>query len=160
MTTDISPQRVPSPRGGDIYNRRVSDGKIIDPVCDMIVSIDEARDAGLTLDYPDREYAFCSSSCQTKFAKDPKAYIPKVEAWLARGQGEAQAGVDGHAHASHDAVPQIDAGIRAWYESCRCCLSDAYPKVVEELDAERAAATAAPAAAGICETAEAHTESS
>ena len=126
----------------------------------MIVSIDEARDAGLTLDYPDREYAFCSSSCQTKFAKDPKAYIPKVEAWLARGQGEAQAGVDGHAHASHDAVPQIDAGIRAWYESCRCCLSDAYPKVVEELDAERAAATAAPAAAGICETAEAHTESS
>ena len=137
----------------------MSDGKIIDPVCDMIVSIDEARDAGLTLEYPDREYAFCAPSCQAKFAKDPKAYIPKVEEWLARRQGEAHAGADGHAHASSDAVPQIDTGIRAWYESCRCCLSDAYPKVVEKLDAERVTAAAAPADVGICETAEAHTGS-
>jgi YHS domain-containing protein len=132
----------------------VSDGKIIDPVCDMIVSIDEARDAGLTLEYPNREYAFCSPSCQAEFAKDPKAYIPKVEAWLARRQDETHASVDGHGHAPKDAVLQIDAGIRAWYESCRCCLSDAYPKVVEKLDAERATAEARPADAGICETAE------
>jgi YHS domain-containing protein len=137
----------------------VSDGKIIDPVCDMIVSIDEARDAGLTLEYPDREYAFCAPSCQTKFANDPKAHIPKVEAWLARRQGDAHDSIDGHPHASSVAVPQIDAGIRAWYESCRCCLSDAYPKVVEKLDAERATGAAAPADAGICETAEPHTGS-
>lgn len=115
--------------------------KIIDPVCEMIVSIDEAREAGLTLEYPDREYAFCAPGCQAKFAKDPKAYIPKVEAWLARHADEAHASADGHAHAPSDALPQIDAGIRAWYESCRCCLSDAYPKVVEVLDAERAMAT-------------------
>lgn len=135
----------------------MSDGRIIDPVCDMIVSIDEARDAGLTLEYPDREYAFCAPNCQAKFAKDPKAFIPKVEAWLARRQDEAHASVEGHAHAPNDGLPQIDAGIRAWYESCRCCLSDAYPKVVAKLDAERATAEAQPADAGICETAEAHT---
>ena len=115
----------------------MNDGKIIDPVCDMIVSIDEARDAGLTLEYPDREYAFCAAGCQSKFAKDPKAFIPKVEAWLARREEDAAA--PGHAHAKGDA-PAIDAGIRAWYESCRCCLSDAYPKVVEVLDAERGTA--------------------
>ena len=137
----------------------MSDGKIIDPVCDMIVSIDEARDAGLTLEYPDREYAFCAPGCQSKFGKDPKAFIPKVEAWLARPRREADASVVAHAHAPSDAQPQIDAGIRAWYESCRCCLSDAYPKVVEKLDAERDAAKTPAAEAGICETAEAHTES-
>ena len=132
----------------------MSDGKVIDPVCDMIVSIDEARDAGLTREYPDREYAFCTPSCQAKFAGDPTAFIPKVEAWLARRQDQAHPSVEGHAQAPNDALPQIDAGIRAWYESCRCCLSDAYPKVVEKLDAERAAAQASPADAGICETAE------
>jgi hypothetical protein len=30
--------------------------------------------------------------------------------------------------------------MREWYKSCRCCLSDAYPKVVEALDAEKAQA--------------------
>jgi len=122
----------------------MSDNKIIDPVCDMIVSIGDARDAGLTLEYPDREYAFCAPSCQAKFAKDPKAFIPKVEAWLARHEDQAQASVGEHGHAPSGALPQIDAGIRAWYESCRCCLSDAYPTVVETLDAERDAAKAQP----------------
>jgi YHS domain-containing protein len=130
--------------------------KILDPICDMIVSVDEARDKGLTLEYPDREYAFCSASCQTKFAKNPKAYIPKVEAWLASERtGANPEGGDGHAHAA-SADPAIDAGIRAWYESCRCCLSDAHPRVVEVLDRERAAMQQNPAEAGICETAEAH----
>jgi hypothetical protein len=49
----------------------------------------------------------------------------------------------------------IDAGVRAWYASCRCCLSDAYPQVVEVLDRERAVGHNAPADAGICETADA-----
>ena len=119
----------------------MNDAKIIDPVCDMIVGIDEARDAGLTLEYGDREYAFCSPGCQSKFAKDPKAFIPKVDAWLARHEDDAHQAAPGHAHAKGDA-PAIDAGIRAWYESCRCCLSDAYPKVVEVLDAEKATAEA------------------
>jgi len=53
------------------------------------------------------------------------------------------------------AQPEIDAGIRAWYSSCRCCLSDAHPEVVAVLDAERDAAREPQAAAGICEVAEA-----
>jgi YHS domain-containing protein len=111
----------------------VSIVKILDPVCDMVVDVAEARDAGLTLEYPDREYAFCAAGCQAKFAKDPQAYIPKVEAWLA-GQR------DHHAERTteHAELPVIDAGVRAWYASCRCCLSDAYPAVVEVLDRERA----------------------
>ena len=118
----------------------MSDNKIIDPVCDMIVSIPEARDRGLTLEYPEREYAFCAPGCQAKFAKSPKAYVPKVEAWLAQREAEVKAGVTEHAHAASDALPDIDTGMREWYKSCRCCLSDAYPKVVEVLDAERAMA--------------------
>lgn len=136
----------------------MSDGTIVDPVCDMIIGIEEAREAGLTLEYPDREYAFCSPSCQAKFAKDPKSFVPKVDAWLARRESDAHSGADGHARAPKDALPEIDAGIRSWYESCRCCLSDAYPKVVEVLDAERATAATRPVDAGICETAEAKTE--
>jgi len=61
----------------------MTSGKIIDPICDMIVDLGEARDAGLALEYGDREYGFCGAGCQTTFAKDPKRYIPKVEAWLA-----------------------------------------------------------------------------
>ena len=56
--------------------------EILDPICDMIVNIEEARDAGLTLEMPDREYAFCSAGCQSKFAKAPAQYSPKVDAWL------------------------------------------------------------------------------
>ena len=125
--------------------------KLLDPVCDMVVDVAQARDQGLTLELPDREYAFCGHSCLTKFAKSPETYKAKVDAWLAaHAHGE-------HAlpHAHTDELPVIDDGIREWYKSCRCCLSDAYPKVVEQLDAERAATAQAPADAGICETAEA-----
>jgi YHS domain-containing protein len=130
--------------------------KILDPICDMIVSVADAHEQGLTLEYPDREYAFCSPGCQEKFARDPRAYIPKVEAWIAQTSAVVHPeGGEPHAHVS-GAAPEIDAGIRAWYESCRCCLSDAYPGVVEVLDGERSAMARKPADAGICETAEAH----
>ncbi len=126
--------------------------EILDPICDMIVNIVEARDQGLTLEMPDREYAFCSAGCQAKFAKSPQSYIPKVDAWLA---AEAQGGGHSADHAHPDALLTIDQGVREWYKSCRCCLSDAYPMVVEQLDAERAAMDQTPSDAGICETAEA-----
>jgi YHS domain-containing protein len=131
--------------------------KILDPVCDMIVDLAEARDQGLTLEYPDREYAFCSAGCQAKFAKNPQAYVAKVESWLASAVAHAH-GTENTAHRqpTSSELPKIDAGIRAWYSSCRCCLSDAYPQVVEVLDKERATTQEAPADAGICETAEAH----
>jgi YHS domain-containing protein len=45
-------------------------------------------------------------------------------------------------HASPAGAIEIDAGVRAWYASCRCCLSDAHPEAVAILDAERDAAGA------------------
>lgn len=69
--------------------------KMLDPVCDMIVEIADAREHGLTLEMADREYAFCAAGCLAKFAKSPQQYIPKVEAWLAAGSPPA-------AHEHHD----------------------------------------------------------
>ena len=121
--------------------------KLLDPICDMIVDVAEAEDAGLTLEHADRVYAFCSAGCQVKFAKNPGAYVGKVDAWLTQGLETTQ-----HAHGAE--MPVIDEGMRRWYSSCRCCLHDAYPAVVAALDAEREGAKQAPSEAGICETAE------
>lgn len=57
--------------------------KILDPICDMIVAIDEARENGLTLAMDDREYAFCSPGCMQTFAKAPHRFRAKVDAWVA-----------------------------------------------------------------------------
>jgi YHS domain-containing protein len=57
--------------------------KILDPVCDMIVDIAEAREDGRTLEMPDREYAFCSPGCMSTFAKAPHRFRAKVDAWVA-----------------------------------------------------------------------------
>jgi YHS domain-containing protein len=112
--------------------------KILDPICDMVVDLAEARDQGLTIEYPEREYGFCSAGCQTTFAKNPAAYVPRVVFWLASGEDGAHPAETGaHAHSAGGELPDIDAGMRAWYSSCRCCLSDAYPRVVEALDKER-----------------------
>lgn len=45
-------------------------------------------------------------------------------------------------------VHTLDPGFREWYESCPCCMSKAYPDVKQALDAERAKAPQANAAAG------------
>jgi hypothetical protein len=103
----------------------------------MVVKLAEARDNGLTIERPEREYGFCSHGCLVTFAKSPQSYVGKVDAWLeASARGE-------HVHASTatDAIPTIDAGMREWYKSCRCCLSDANPEVVKILDAEKATPT-------------------
>jgi YHS domain-containing protein len=136
------PQRTERPLVQVCDDQEVS--RIIDPVCDMIVDVEEARDKGLTIERPEREYAFCAQGCLLKFAKSPNTYIPKVEAWLAHphdeghdhGHHAAMATIEGPAHAA----PAIDTGIREWYQSCRCCLSEAYPQIVEQLDAEKAQA--------------------
>ena len=49
----------------------------------------------------------------------------------------------------------IDEGMRRWYESCSCCLSDAFPEIKAALDAERAAKSEPQAGPGICEIADA-----
>ncbi|HZP94858.1 MAG TPA: hypothetical protein VFC31_00785 [Candidatus Limnocylindria bacterium] len=114
----------------------MTQAKLLDPVCDMTVDVAEARDQGLTLEMADREYAFCAAGCLTKFAKSPQAYIAKVDAWLAaEARGEHAA-----PHAHSDELPMIDHGMREWYKACRCCMSEAYPKVVEQLDTEKAEA--------------------
>ena len=63
-----------------------NDGMILDPVCDMIVNVAEQREQGLTIERPEREYAFCGPGCLQTFAKDPKRYIATVERWLATGE--------------------------------------------------------------------------
>ena len=117
--------------------------RVLDPVCGMTVNVAEAEEAGLTIEYVDRTYAFCRAGCLRAFQEEPETYAAKAE----------------QAHAI--TVPQaggllvIDEGMRRWYESCSCCLSDAYPDIKAALDAERAAKTEAPVGAGICEVAEA-----
>ncbi len=124
--------------------------RILDPVCDMVVGVEDAREHGLSLEMPEREYAFCSAGCLAAFAKAPASYRAKVDAWVA---ADANAPHAGPHHEGEQ--PVIDAGMREWYKACRCCMHDAHPAIVEQLDAERAAVGQAPSDAGICETAEA-----
>lgn len=35
--------------------------KMLDPICDMSVDLAEARDQGLTMERPEREYGSCST---------------------------------------------------------------------------------------------------
>lgn len=117
--------------------------RVLDPVCGMTVDIANAEVAGLTIEYDGRTYAFCRPGCRRAFQEEPAIYAAKAD----------------QAHAI--TVPQsaglavIDEGMRRWYESCSCCLSDAYPDIKAALDAERAAKAEAPVQAGICEVAEA-----
>lgn len=54
---------------------------ILDPVCDMVVDIDEQRAKGLTTEHEGRTYAFCGPGCKRAFEKDAARYAPKVAAW-------------------------------------------------------------------------------
>ena len=115
-------------------------GRDRDPVCGMSVRTDVAVADGLTLDHEGHAYHFCRAACRDAFLADPGRYL------------------GAHAHADADAsaaTPEIDDGMRLWYESCSCCLSDAYPEVKAALDAERAANAEPEVAPGICEVAEA-----
>lgn len=111
--------------------------QLLDPVCGMVVRVDQARGAGLIIEHADRVYAFCSVRCVREFSADPSG-------WAARDTRD-----------TGGPAPQIDAGLRRWYDACRCCMHDAYPEIVAALDAERRAAAVPVAGAGICEVAEA-----
>ncbi|HEV2011866.1 MAG TPA: hypothetical protein VGS17_12655 [Candidatus Limnocylindria bacterium] len=65
--------------------------KMLDPMCDMVVDLAEARDQGLTMELGDREFAFCGHGCLMSFAKSPQMHVPKVDAWL-RVNAEGSAG--------------------------------------------------------------------
>jgi Cu+-exporting ATPase len=116
--------------------------KLIDPVCGMSVNVVAAEAGGRLLEYEGRTYAFCRDGCKRAFVEGPAEYVAQAEA--AASAPVAAAG-----------TPVIDEGMRRWYESCSCCLSDAYPDIKAALDAERAAAAQPPVAEGICEVAEA-----
>jgi P-type Cu+ transporter len=123
---------------------RVTDrpSHVIDPVCGMTVDVARAETAGLLLERDGRTYGFCRDGCRRAFLEEPELYIAKAEA------ASSSAATTG-------GLPVIDEGMRRWYESCSCCLGDAYPEVKAQLDAERASADASPVPAGICEVAEA-----
>jgi YHS domain-containing protein len=115
----------------------------------MTVDVARAEVAGLLLEHEGRTYAFCGNGCRRALVEDPEAYDAQA------GAADAAATPIGHAADGHDALPVIDEGMRRWYESCSCCLSDAYPEIKAQLDAERAAAALTPVDPGICEVAEA-----
>ena len=118
-----------------------SDDRPRDPVCGMAVRVDIATEDGLVAEHDSHTYYFCRAGCLEEFSADPGRFVTS----------------------HHDAAPadpsgapiQIDAGMRLWYESCSCCLSDAHPEVKAALDAEREAKAEPPVPAGICEVAEA-----
>ena len=120
---------------------------LIDPVCGMTVDVARAEAAGLLLELDDRTYAFCRDGCRRAFVAEPASYVAAAEAAVATAPARAS-NVEG-------TTLVIDEGMRRWYESCSCCLSDAYPEIKAQLDAERAAAAAPPVDPGICEVAEA-----
>ena len=121
--------------------------QLIDPVCGMTVDVARAEEAGLLLEHEDRTYAFCRAGCRRAFVESPQEHVAKAEAAAA-------------APVAAKGPPAIDEGMRRWYESCACCLSDAYPEIKAQLDAERAAAAQPPVDPGICEVAEAATPGS
>ena len=122
---------------------------VIDPVCGMTVDVDRAEAADLIVEHDGRTFAFCRSGCKRAFLEEPDVYVAAVLA-----AGDRPLPMLTMAPPSGAALPVIDEGMRLWYESCSCCLSDAFPEVKAALDAERAAAAAPPVAAGICEVAE------
>ena len=77
---------------------------------------------GLIAEYEGRTFAFCRDGCLRAFLAEPAGFAAKAE----------------QAHAI--SVPAssgplvIDEGMRRWYESCSCCLSDAYPEIKAALD--------------------------
>ncbi|MFN8520274.1 MAG: YHS domain-containing protein [Chloroflexota bacterium] len=125
--------------------------KLIDPVCGMRVDVEGAEAAGLLLERDGRTYGFCRPGCRRAFLEEPEVYVARADAAAA-----AAAAADA-ATRQERSLPGIDEGMRRWYESCSCCLSDAYPEIKAQLDAEHAAASVPPVEAGICEVAEAAT---
>jgi YHS domain-containing protein len=112
-----------------------------DPVCGMAVRIDAATAEGLVAEHDSHTYYFCRSGCLDEFSADPTRFITSHH--------------DADPAQSPGAPIEIDAGMRRWYESCSCCLSDAHPEVKAALDAEREANAQPAVDAGICEVAEA-----
>lgn len=111
-----------------------------DPVWGMNVRGDASLADGLVGEHEGHTYYFCRTGCRDAFVASPEEHITS------------------HSHAAEAApagAPTIDEGMRRWYESCSCCLSDTYPEVKAALDEERRSQATPTADPGICEVAEA-----
>ena len=117
---------------------------VLDPVCGMTVNVARAEECWLTLEHDGRTFAFCRSSCRRAFEEEPATYVAQAKAAQPSPTGTGRPG-----------LLVIDEGMRRWYESCSCCLSEAYPEIKALLDSERAATREVPAGPGVCEVAEA-----
>ena len=117
-------------------------GKLIDPVCGMTVDVALAEEAARLLEHDGRTYAFCRDGCLRAFVEAPDQYVEQAISGTRLGATVASG------------LPVIDEGMRRWYESCSCCLSDTYPEIKARLDAERAARAETPVGLGVCEVAE------
>ena len=115
-----------------------------DPVCGMSVRTDVAREDGLVAEHGGHTSYFCRTACRDAFVASPQQYV------AAHHAAEPVTAEPVTAES-----PEIDAGMRLWYESCSCCLSDAHPEIKAALDAERAEQSQPPVDPGICEVAEA-----
>ncbi len=91
---------------------------------------------------------FGRTGCRRAFLEDPQTYPAPAEV-------AADAATAPATHGTAVTLPIIDEGMRRWYESCSCCLGDAYPDIKAQLDAERVAAAQPPVDPGICEVADA-----
>ena len=67
----------------DAAGMQPAEGTILDPVCGMIVDVEEQRGHGLTTEHSGKTYAFCSSGCKSSFEADPATYAAKVAIWEA-----------------------------------------------------------------------------
>lgn len=122
---------------------------VVDPVCGMTVTVATAEAHGLTVEIEGRTYAFCRAGCKRAFEAEPDAYLRTMNALPASS-------VPGMERTpSMGVLPVIDEGMRRWYESCSCCLSEAFPEIKAQLDAERVALAQTAVDPGICEVAEA-----
>ena len=104
----------------------------IDGYARALFEVARAEEAGLLLEHDERTYAFCRGGCRRAFVEDPTTYVAQAEELASRATREKPAG-----------LPVIDEGMRLWYESCACCLSEAFPEIKAQLDAERATEQAA-----------------
>ncbi len=111
---------------------------LIDPVCGMTVDVARAEAAGLLLECEGRTFAFCRGGCKRAFVEEPLTHIAQAE--------ERAAAAEARAVDKPQGLPVIDQGMRLWYDSCACCLSETFPEIKAQLDAELAATGAKTAA--------------
>lgn len=126
---------------------------MIDPVCGMSVVVEGAEADGRTAQHEGKTFVFCRDGCRRAFLQDPATYHEQA-AQLAENGAGAAGETSGRATTEGSASPVIDEGMRRWYESCSCCLSDAYPEVKAQLDAERTSGSDHPGT-GVTEVAQA-----